>query len=127
MNTYRSKPYHFNIDVFRNKPKFSHLLLTALGAYTDAINDPDTIPNVESAWETYVRTKCAQAKKEALNIYDDLMSQLMAEHVPCEGDEILKKHQISQCKSMEVFVAETAEIISSFIENELRELRVSGF
>lgn len=29
--------------------------------YVDAINAPDAIPNVQSAWETFVEGKCAEA------------------------------------------------------------------
>ena len=101
----------------------------ALGAliqlYTDAINDPDAVPNVETAWDTYVRTKCSEAKKEALKIYDEAMTQLISPRLPCEVHEILKNHEISQRKSMQTFEAETAELISSIIANELRQLTVS--
>ncbi|KAJ7380911.1 hypothetical protein OS493_004495 [Desmophyllum pertusum] len=100
----------------------------ALGAliqlYTDAINDPDAIPNMETAWDTYVKTKCSEAKEGALKIYDQAMTQLMSSRLPCEVDEILKNHEISQRQSMETFEAETAELISTIIGNELRQLTI---
>ena len=93
--------------------------------YTDAINDPGAIPNVETAWDTYVRQKCAEAKKGALKIYDQVMTKQMSSRMPCENDEILKSHEIAQRKSMEAFETETAELISTISGNELKELTVS--
>ncbi|KAL9979079.1 hypothetical protein ACROYT_G016681 [Oculina patagonica] len=101
----------------------------ALGAlvqlYTDAINEPDAIPNVETAWETYVKTKCAEAKEGALKIYDQVMTQLMSKRLPCENEEILKNHEIAQRKSMEAFEAETVELASASIDRKLNELMAS--
>ncbi len=106
-------------------------LSAALGAlvqlYTEAINDPDAIPNVESAWETYVRTKCTEAEEEALKIYDQVMARLMSKRLPCENEEILKNHEIAQRKSMETFERETVELASTSIDRKLNELMVRFF
>lgn len=104
---------------------FNGALAALVQLYTDAINDPDAIPNVETAWDTYVRTKCAEAKKGALKIYDQLMTQLMSKRLPCENDEILKNHETAQRKSMEAFEAETAQLISTITGNVLKEVTVS--
>ena len=104
--------------------------LSALGAlvqlYTEAINDPDAIPNVETAWDTYVRTKCAEARKGAFKIYDERMTQL-SERLPCDNGEILKNHETAQRESMENFESETAELISKTIGKESKKLTVSLF
>ncbi|KAJ7380916.1 hypothetical protein OS493_004501 [Desmophyllum pertusum] len=101
----------------------------ALGAlvklYTDAINDPDAVPNVETAWDTYVKTKCSEAKKEALKFYDEAMTQRISPRLPCEVHEILKNHKIFQSKSMQKFEAQTAELISTNIDKDLNELMES--
>lgn len=104
---------------------------SALGAlvqlYTEAINDPDAIPNVETAWDTFVRTKCAEAKKGAFKIYDERMTQLMSKRLPCDNGEILKNHATAQRESMAKFESETAELISKTIGKESKKLTVSLF
>lgn len=104
---------------------------TALGRlvqfYTDAINDPDAIPNVEAAWDTFVRTKCSEAKEGALKIYDSVMSEEMKRALPCDGKVILKSHMKANNQSLDSFAADTAELLSSNIDNELKELTVGVF
>lgn len=95
--------------------------------YTDAINDPGTVPNVETAWDTYVRTKCEEAKKNALKIYDQVMTKQMNSRMPCGNDEILKNHGIAQRKTMDAFETDTAELISTNIDKGLSELMVRVF
>lgn len=100
----------------------------ALGAlvkiYTDALNDPNAIPNVEGAWGTYVKKRCSEAKTRALQIYDQNMTQEMKSAFPCEVEEILEHHQRSQEKSMKIYEDETAEFISTYIDKESREFSV---
>lgn len=93
--------------------------------YTEAINDPNSIPNVETAWETYARRKCSDAKTGALKIYDQHMNHLMYRCLPCDNDKILMNHEDAQRKSMEKFKTETAELISTNIDSEFTELMVS--
>jgi len=95
--------------------------------YTEAINDPNSIPNVETAWETFIKRKCAKSKKVALKIYDQHMTQLMCGRLPCDNDEILKNHEVAQHKSMEAFEKETAELISTNIDSEFTKLMVGVF
>ena len=95
--------------------------------YTDAINDPEVMPNVEAAWDTYVKTKCSKAKEKALKIYEGIMTGEMSSRLPCDGDEILKKHEKAQCASMQAFEEETAELISVIIGKEWKQLTVSSF
>lgn len=112
--------------LFRYYFNKSAALGTLVELYTEAINDPNSIPNVETAWETYVRRKCSEAKKMALKIYDQHMNQLMCRCLPCDNDKILKNHEVAQRKSMEAFETETAELISTNIDSEFTELLVSG-
>ena len=97
-----------------------------VNAYTDAINDPGLIPNVEATWDTYVKSKCSEAKVKALEIYDGVMTGVMPSRMPCGGEEILKKkNEKAQHASMEAFEEETAELISTIIDKEWRQLSVS--
>ena len=43
--------------------------------YVDAINDPNSIPNVQTAWETHVQRKCKDAKRKAMQAYDKKMTR----------------------------------------------------
>ena len=96
-----------------------------VNAYTDAINDPGLIPNVEATWDTYVKTKCSEAKEKALEIYDGVMTGVMPSRMPCDGEDILENHEKAQRASMEAFEEETAELISTIIDKEWRQLSVS--
>ena len=96
-----------------------------MSLYTDAVNDPNVMPNVEAAWDTYVKTKCSEAKEKALEIYDGIMTGEMSSRMPCDGDEILKNHEKAQRASMEAFEEETAELISVIIGKEWKQLTVS--
>ena len=100
----------------------------ALGAlvkqYTDALNDPNAIPNVEAAWDTYVKEKCSEVKTRALQIYDQNMTRQMKSIFPCEDEEILKHHERFQERSMQLYADETAEFISICTGKESRELSV---
>ena len=95
--------------------------------YTDAINDPDVIPNVEAAWDTFVRTKCSEAKEGALKIYDSVMTVEMRGVLPCEGNVILKSHEKAHNQSLDAFEADTTDLLSSTIDNELKELTVGVY
>ena len=92
--------------------------------YTDAINDPDAIPNVEKAWDIYVKKKMADAKQDALEVYNQCMSHLT--RLPCDGNNLLENHESSQKKAMEKYLVETAELISTSLKKDLSELTVSA-
>lgn len=98
----------------------------ALGAliklYTDALNDPDAIPNVEAAWDTYVKKTCSEAKTHALGTYDQNMTQVMTSIFPCEVQELLKCHEYYQRRCMKIFEKEMAEFTSTCIDEDFNEL-----
>ena len=100
----------------------------ALGAlvkqYTDALNDPNAIPNVEAAWDTYVKEKCSEVKTRALQIYDQNMTRQMKSIFPREVEEILEHHNRSQERSIEIYEDETAEFFSTCIDKESSEFLV---
>ena len=110
-------------------PLYNTFSFSALGElvklYTEAINDPDAIPNVETAWDTFVRTKCAKAREWAFQIYDERMIQLMSKRLPCDNGEIQKNHETAQRESLEKFKLETDELTSKTIRKESKKLTVS--
>lgn len=93
--------------------------------YTAAINDQNLMPNVEAAWDTYVKKKCSEAEEKALKIYDEVMTGLMASQLPCDGEEIQRNHEKAQRQSMEAFEEETANLNSTIIDKEWKQLTVS--
>ena len=46
--------------------------------YVEAINTPGSVPNVQSAWETFVETKCIDARYGALDIYNTRMREVLS-------------------------------------------------
>ena len=56
----------------------------------EAINTPGSVPNVQSAWETFVETKCIDARNVALDIYNTRMREILSSKLPCDNDEIRK-------------------------------------
>lgn len=77
--------------------------------YVDAINDPFSIPNVQIAWETFVRTKCENAKEKAVLAYKRKMETDLSK-LPRGASEILASHESAFSESMEIFEKETAGI-----------------
>ena len=117
------------LDLFNRSLLLLYFLgFAALGAlvkqYTDALNDPNAIPNVEAAWDAYVKKKCFEAKTSALQIYDQNMTQQMKSIFPCEVEEILEHHNRPQERSIEIYEDETAEFISTCIDKESSEFLV---
>ena len=60
--------------------------------YVDAINAPDAIPNVQSAWETFVEGKCANTKQSTLQMYDALMTARLSDALPRRNNDIRMCH-----------------------------------
>ena len=109
------------LDLFNRSLLLLYFLgFAALGAlvkqYTDALNDPNAIPNDEAAWDAYVKKKRFEAKTRALQIYDQNMTQQMKSIFPCEVEEILEHHNRSQERNIEIYEDETAEFISTCID-----------
>lgn len=91
--------------------------------YVAAINDPSCIPNVQTAWETFVRGKCDEAKKTALSAYDKIMKANLSK-LPCEGDKILASHESATDESRTIFREETLGISTEDIRKVSEELMV---
>ena len=83
------------------------------------------VPSVQSAWETFVHTKCTEAKRAAVQVYDKAMStQLDNCKLPCDSDDIRKmqKNAVEEC--MAVFQTETVGVSALSSEKYLEELMV---
>lgn len=91
--------------------------------YVDAINDPKSIPNVQTAWETHVQRKCKDAKRKAMQAYDKKIKAQLSK-LPCDGEKILESHESAIRQSMAIFNEETAGISSDHTKRDSDELMV---
>ena len=91
--------------------------------YVDAINDPNSIPNVQTAWETHVQRKCKDAKRKALQAYDKKIKAQLSK-LPCDGEKILASHESAIRQSRAIFNEETVGISADHIKRDFEELTV---
>ena len=92
-----------------------------------AINTPGVIPNVQSAWDTFVTDKCSEATHEAMNVYITVMLSKLSNQLPCDSEEIRKCHETTFDQAVGEFQAETIGISSIATERYLNELAVRNF
>ena len=99
-------------------------LAALITLYVEAINTPGAVPNVQSAWETFVETKCIDARNEAVDIYNSRMREVLSSKLPCDNDEIREAHSdlLEECQRR--FMAETTGISTITTEKYLRLLKV---
>lgn len=93
--------------------------------YVDAINRPNVIPNVQSAWDTFVAVKCSDAKQAALVTYDALLTSQLTDELPCSNVRIRMRHSDAFDVCQEQFMAEMAGISTNTVERTVGELKVS--
>lgn len=93
--------------------------------YVDAINDPKSIPNVQTAWETHVQRKCKDAKRKAMQAYDKKIKAQLSK-LPCDGEKILASHESAIRQSMAIFNEETVGISSDHTKRDSEELMNEG-
>ncbi|XP_067054266.1 guanylate-binding protein 1-like isoform X3 [Acropora muricata] len=99
-------------------------LASLVNTYVAALNTPGMVPSVQSAWETFVHTKCTEAKCAAVQVYDKAMStQLDKCQLPCDSDDIRKIQKDAVEKSMVVFEAKTVGVSALNSEKYLEELK----
>ena len=90
----------------------------------EAINTPGVIPNVQTAWETFVMTKCSEAADAALKAYDAIMTSRLAGQLPCANEEIRNSHEAALEQGIAQLEVETMGISAVTTEKYLRELTV---
>jgi len=92
-------------------PVITTALASLVNIYVAALNTPGVVPNVQSAWETFVHKKCTEAKCAAVQVYDKAMStQLDKCQLPCDSDDIRKMQKNAVEESMAVFQEEIVGI-----------------
>ena len=92
--------------------------------YVKAINTPGSVPNVQSAWETFVETKCIDARNVALDIYTTRMREVLSSKLPCDNYEIRKVHSDSLEECQRQFMVETTGISTRTTEKYSPLLKV---
>ena len=107
---------------------FLHFLgLAALVSdYVEALNTPGAVPNVQSAWETFVQTKCSEVKAAAIKLYEGTMTSQLDGALPCDSDEIRRVHEMAMEESMKEFEAGTVQISAESCKTSLEELMVNN-
>ena len=103
---------------------FIQALAALITIYVAALNTPGTVPSVQSAWETFVHTKCSEAKLAALQVYDSRMKSHLDGMLPCDSDEIRLVQQTAVEESMKLFQRETFGVSAISSEKYLDKLTV---
>ena len=92
--------------------------------YVEAINTPDAIPNVQSAWDSFVLAKCVDVKQAALQTYDALMTSQLSGILPCRNTELRISHNASLEACEAQLIMGLAGISTNTVEMASRELKV---
>ncbi|XP_067054263.1 guanylate-binding protein 6-like isoform X3 [Acropora muricata] len=93
--------------------------------YVEAINSPGMIPNVQTAWETFVMTKCSEARQASLGLYKERMTAELSGKLPCDNDFIREKHEMALQKGLSLLDKETFGIAATTTEKYLKEIVTS--
>lgn len=93
-------------------------------SYVEAINTPGAIPNVENAWNVFVKTKCADAKEAAMRKYSAIMMSELKVRLPLDGGEIRKSHDAAFAECENEVIIETAGLSTNTVEDCLDEVKV---
>ena len=103
---------------------FIQALAALINIYVASLNTPGTVPSVQSAWETFVHTKCSEAKLAALRVYESWMTSQLDGVLPCDSDDIRLVQQSAIEESMRLFQGETFGVSATNSEKYLDELTV---
>ncbi|XP_058943961.1 guanylate-binding protein 7-like [Pocillopora verrucosa] len=99
-------------------------LAALVNIYVSALNTPGTVPSVQSAWETFVHTKCTEAKFAALKVYESVMTSELDGLLPWDSDNIRQVQERAIGESMRIFQEETVGVSAPSSEKYLDELMV---
>lgn len=93
--------------------------------YVDALNSPNGIPNVGSAWDQVMESTYATATSKALDLYKSKMTELV---FPIEEDDLQMKHRVSLEESVQLFNQLTQlDSNGNAYEKHLGKLTVSSY
>ena len=81
-------------------PTFSTDLAGMLQMYVDALNSPEEIPEVGSAWDQVMKNTYQMAKAKAMEVYNSKMSALS---FPMEDGELMRIHSEATKEAIECF------------------------
>ena len=93
--------------------------------YVNALNTPGAVPNIENAWDVFIRSKCSQATMLALQTYKEKIETQLQNILPCTSDEIREAHRKAFAACLQTFKQETNSISVKNMEKYLKELAVS--
>ncbi|XP_067054290.1 guanylate-binding protein 2-like [Acropora muricata] len=93
--------------------------------YVDAINTPGLNPNMQTAWETFVMTKCSEARQASFQLYQETMAAELSGKLPCDNDVIREKHEVALQKGIALLDKETFGIAATTTEKYLKEIMTS--
>ncbi|XP_015777564.1 PREDICTED: guanylate-binding protein 4-like [Acropora digitifera] len=101
-------------------------LAAMLSLYVEAINSPGMIPNVQTAWETFVMTKCSEICQASFRLYKETMTTELSGKLPCDNDVVIReKHEMALQKGLAHFEKETFEIAATTTEKYRNEMKTS--
>ena len=95
-----------------------------LSLYVEAINSPGMIPNVQTAWETFVMTKCLEARQASFHLYKETMTAKLSGELPCDNEVIRETHEMALQKGLAHFEKETFGIAATTTEKYRKEMMV---
>lgn len=100
-------------------------LAAMIQRYVDTLNAADAIPNVQSAWDAFVKDKCADTVQSALRKYDEFMTARLSNELPCSNNAIRMCHNnaLEQCEDL--LMMELAGISTNSVETTAREFKAS--
>ena len=82
------------------------------------------IPNVQTAWETFVMTKCSEICQASFRLYKETMTTKLSGKLPCDNDVIRQKHEMALQKGIALLDKETFGIAATTTEKYLKEIVV---
>ena len=99
-------------------------LAVLVKSYVAALNTPGAVPTIQDAWETFIHTKCSEAKLAALQLYENTMTSQLDGALPCDSGEIRQVQQTAIEEGMNMFQKETFGVSRNSSEKYMDELVV---
>ncbi|XP_031570359.1 guanylate-binding protein 4-like [Actinia tenebrosa] len=110
-----------HLSAFSSIPSLA--LATLVELYVKALNTSGVVPNVENAWDSFVRNKCTEVLAAAVNIYQQDMTSRLKDRIPCEDDVISKAHKKAVDVCLVTFRTETSALSRKNIDKYTQQFR----
>lgn len=86
-------------------------LATLFEEYVRTVNSPGAVPVVQSAWDTFTKTKCIETLENAKAVYDGGMSEFIQRTgLPCDDRKIRQHHEDHLLEALSFFESYTEDI-----------------